>query len=63
MSSQIFGNLFAAFVFKNYSLIGFYLFMLAFAGIGALMFSLIGKPEIAPRTGGEDRPLRTAETD
>jgi hypothetical protein len=59
MSSQIFGNLFAAFVFQNYSLIGFYLIMLGFAGFGSLIFCFIGKLEVIPR--GEESPLNVEE--
>lgn len=55
MSSQVFGNLFAAFVFQKYSLIGFYLIMLGFAGVGSLIFCMIGKLEVIPR--GEESPL------
>jgi hypothetical protein len=62
MSSQIFGNLFAAFLFKNYSIIGFYISMVGCVTLGWIILALIGDPEVAPRGLGDDTPLRTADT-
>ena len=44
MASQVFGNLFAAFVFGQYSISSFYLIMMSFSCVAAMMFYMLGTP-------------------
>jgi len=46
MSTQVFGNLFAAFLFKNFSLTSFYLIMLCSCCLSAVIFMMLSKPEL-----------------
>lgn len=53
MSSQIFGCLFAAYVFKNYSIIGFNIIMVACCALAWIIFLFLGDPEIERADNGD----------